>query len=261
MEGENSWSQKLLDACSTLTMAPREWGAIFQVRGLWRVELGMWNHYLFRFLPFDIFLATRQSERPFSDFRFGETPYSTARKIFSWAEIGPHDRLLDLGCGRGKVVFTASCLGIPAIGIDLLAFYIKSARRIAAGLDPNCRPQFFQEDFLQAELEGVSAIFVGGVALAEETREDLLLLASTCEPGCKWITVGWDPNAGQQQVLLSGNDSLGLTYLRQQEFLFSWGREIVRLYRIDQPAQPVSPQPEDMEDYRPKQNLAGQHQE
>ncbi len=205
-----------------MALAPREWAALARYPGLMKVELQMWLHYFFRFLPFDIYLQGKLQDRPFSDFRFGETPYATAVEIFDWAGLKSSDYFLDLGCGRGKVVFVAAvAFGCRTMGLDLLAFYIKKARKISDGLPTTVpRPLFLQQDFLQAEMFDITMAYVGGVSLADETRDDLLLLSQTARIGTRWLTVGWEIR--QDHLRLQS----------EREFLFSWGLEVVRVYEV-----------------------------
>ena len=216
-------------------MGPREWGPIFRTPGLWKVEMLYWAHYLFRFLPLDIWLQARAYDRPFADFRFGDTPWFTAQDILREAELGADDNFVDLGSGRGKMVFMANMFfHCPATGIELLPTYIKVARRIArrAGCSG---VSFLQQDFLSADLSQATVIYVCAAALCEETLDDVLLLVNTMKSGARFITVGWRPQKPQ------------LDFLKEKEYIFSWGREIVYFQRV----RPLEEQPEEYEEARP----------
>jgi SAM-dependent methyltransferase len=212
----------LLESLRVLALTPREWAACVKCPGLMVVERHMWYHYFFRFLPLDIFFQAKLLDRPFGDFRFGDTPYATGLQILDWADVKSSDHFLDLGCGRGKMVFAAAVAkGCRTTGLDLLPFYIHKARKIADKLPPKLqRPLFLQQDFLQAELQGITVVYIGAATLAEETRADLVLLSQTAPIGLRWITVGWEIQ--QEHLKLKS----------EQEFLFSWGLEVVRLYEV-----------------------------
>lgn len=207
------------EALEVLTMGPREWGPIFRIPGLWKVELLYWTHYLFRFLPLDIWLQARAFDRPFSDFSYGDTPWFTARDILREVDLGPNDSFVDLGSGRGKMIFMANLhFHCEATGIELLPTYVKIARRIAAWTKSEAT--FLQQDFLAADLTRATVVYACAAALAEETRQDLLLLVNTMQPNTRFITVGWKPQTEQ------------LTLFKEKDCLFSWGREMVYFYRV-----------------------------
>ncbi|MGE0491871.1 MAG: cyclopropane-fatty-acyl-phospholipid synthase family protein [Vulcanimicrobiota bacterium] len=208
------------ESLEVLFLGPREWKALFRVPRLWKVEALFWTHYLVRFAPLDIYLQARALKRPFGDFRYGETPWFTAEEILREAELGPDDVFIDLGCGRGKMVFMAHLLtGAQAIGVDLLASYLVVARRIVAwlGLDG---VSFRHQDFADTPLEEVTCVYVAGTVFEEDTRLDLAACVDDLAEGTRWISVGW-------QTLHPD-----LELWRQQEYLFSWGRETVYFHRV-----------------------------
>lgn len=209
------------EALEILFLGPRESVALLGVPGLWKVETQFWFRYLARFLPLDIWLQGRpQQERPFGDFRFGETPYFTAQEILKEARLQPGETFLDLGCGRGKMVFAAALgFGARAIGVDLLATYIKIGRRVADFLGIR-NVEFRLEDFTLMEVYDADVIYIAGSIFELETREELLALVEQLQPGSRWITVGW-PSHHPLLKLES-----------QTEYLFSWGYEQAYQYVV-----------------------------
>jgi len=58
------------------------------------------------------------------------TPLNVVRQMLIIAEVGPHDVLYDLGCGDGRILFTAvEEFGIPrAVGFELNPRMVESTR-------------------------------------------------------------------------------------------------------------------------------------
>lgn len=210
------------EALEVFFLGVRESKALLQFPQLWKVEALMWVYYLPRFLPLDIWLQGRPlSERPFGDFRFGETPYFTALSILKEAGLKPGECFLDLGCGRGKAVFTAACVfQARAIGVDLLPTYIRFANKITHRLSLESQVEFRLEDFTLVEVFEADVVYVAGSIFEPETRDELLAMVDQLQPGSRWITVGW------------ASDHPLLQLRCQKERLFSWGYENVYIYDV-----------------------------
>jgi SAM-dependent methyltransferase len=207
-------------ALEVLFLTPREWGTLPAVPGLWRVEALMGLHYLVRFPPLDIWLQARLLDRPFEDFRYGDTPWFTGLAILRRAGVGPADTLYDLGCGRGKMVFLAHlACGCRAVGVELLASYVLLARRIARQAGLGQGPEFVHGDFLRCCLSPATVLYAAAATWSESTRAALLQRLEEVRPGARWITVAWDC----RHPLLEPEG--------EEEHLFSWGRAPVRYYR------------------------------
>ncbi len=208
------------ESLEVLFLGPREWGPLARIRGLWKVEALFWAHYFWRFAPLDIWLQARTLGRPFGDFRYGETLWCSGAEILKEAGVGPEDHLVDLGCGRGKMVFLARILtGARATGVELLPGYLYVARRIARWLKLD-KVRFLGQDFADVDLRKATVVYVAGSIFADETREDLKCLVDDLAPGSQWLSVSW-PMEHPSLVLESSN-----------EYLFSWGRETVFRYRV-----------------------------
>jgi len=54
-------------------------------------------------------------------------------------ELGPGDRLLDVGCGTGAAVRAAARIADRAVGVDLSRAMIERAREMARALEPGGR--------------------------------------------------------------------------------------------------------------------------
>jgi hypothetical protein len=210
----------LTEALQVLLMGPREWGPIFRIKKLWRVELCYWLFYTFRFMPLDIMMQAARLDRPFSDFKYGDTPWFTSYDILKEAGVCPQDKLFDLGSGRGKVVFMGNLgFGCEATGVELLPVYTKIGRRIVKTLGTDSI-SFWQKDFLNVDISTASVVYACAAAMASETLEDLLLLVNQLSPGARWISVGWK----------SEHEQLKLT--EEKEYFFSWGWATVYFYEV-----------------------------
>lgn len=208
------------ESLEVLCLGPREWGPLARIPGLWKVEALFWAHYVWRFAPLDIWLQARSLGRPFGDFRYGETLWCSGAEILREAGVGPQDHLVDLGCGRGKMVFLARLLtGARATGVELLPGYLYVARRIARWLKLD-RVRFLAQDFSEVDLRKATVVYVAGSIFSQETRSDLECLIEDLSPGAQWISVSW-PIEHPALVLQSTRD-----------YLFSWGREMVFRYRV-----------------------------
>ncbi len=196
------------------------WRLFRKVDSLWRVELFFWRYYLPRFLPLDIWLQARLLKRPFGDFRYGETPWSTGQEILETAGLGPEDTLFDLGCGRGKMVFLAHLLcGARAVGVDLLASYLLIGEKIAARLGLE-GVVFEHADFSRVDLSEATAVYIAGSVFEKQTRQELMARVDDLSEGTIWITVTW-PSPHPR-----------LELFQQKECSFSWGRETAYFYRV-----------------------------
>jgi len=211
----------LREAWEILTLAPREWPALFRVPTLWKVESLFGALYLLRLPSWDIWLQTRHLTRPKEDFRFGETPYSAGLEILKEAGIGPHDVFYDLGAGKGKMTFLAAlATGCRAVGLEMLASYTLIAQRIVGALCLEGRAEFRHADFLNADLGEATVLYAAASSWSEATRELLLERIAGLTPGTRWISVGWECRHPALELLSA------------RRLLFSWGRDNAWFYRV-----------------------------
>ena len=209
------------ESLEILTLAPREWPALFRVPRLWKVEALFGAFYLLRLPSWDIWLQTRHLSRPKEDFRFGETPYSAGLEILQEARVGPNDVFYDLGAGKGKMTFLATlATGCRAVGMEMLASYPLIARRIVGALRLEGRAEFQHADFLKADLGEATVLYAAASSWSQATRELLLERVAGLTPGTRWISVGWECR----------HPALELVSARR--LLFSWGRDNAWFYRV-----------------------------
>lgn len=205
-----------------LTLCFREWPVFFKVKKLWKAEALLWLFYLFRFPSLDIWMQRRLIPRPAEDFRFGETPYHTGLELLKMGNVTEDDVFIDLGSGRGKMVFLASLAsGCQAAGVELLPSYNILSRRVAKLLGIEDRVQFLDDDFLECDLAGATVIFTACTSWSQLTRDLLLDRVEELAEGTRWISVG------REQIHPELKQTL------HEKRLFSWGYEDIWIYRVE----------------------------
>ena len=92
------------------------------------------------------------------DAPYRATPMAAVERMLDLAEVGPGTRLLDLGCGDGRIVLAAAKRGAQALGIDIDPERIALARTEArkAGLETAAR--FEEGDLFTADLADVDVV-------------------------------------------------------------------------------------------------------
>lgn len=99
---------------------------------------------------------------------------------------GRSGRLLDVGSGDGRIVFTAAKLGFKSDGVELNAWLVYYSR-IAALLDPKCRgSKFYRKNLWTFDLKPYENIVIFGVQqmmseferkLLKEANHDTVVVA------------------------------------------------------------------------------------
>lgn len=131
-------------------------------------------------IPFTVLPALRKVCLPF-------VPATTDQLLgVSKALAGRSGKLLDVGSGDGRIVFTAAKLGFQADGVELNPWLVYYSR-IAALLKPEYRScKFFRCDLWKFDLKPYNNIVIFGVEqmmkdfenkLLTETRKDTVVVA------------------------------------------------------------------------------------
>lgn len=74
------------------------------------------------------------------------------------AQAGPGERLIDLGCGDGRIVIAAARRGAEALGVDIDAERIAEAEAAAREAGVEDLATFRCEDLFETRLESASVI-------------------------------------------------------------------------------------------------------
>jgi len=120
-------------------------------------------------------------------YTYGETPLSALNLIALQAALTPQDRLIDLGCGRGRSsFFFAFHTQCPVKGIDWVPTFVEIANPLAKRFLPNL--SFECLNMLDADLSNATAIYLAGTCLDERT---ILLLSQKLPSKTKVITISY----------------------------------------------------------------------
>lgn len=115
------------------------------------------------------------------------TPHEIVEKMLELANVGSGDRVLDLGCGDGRIVIASALLrGARGVGIDIERHWIEQARTKAAAAGVGDRVHFEQADAMSFDLSGASVVFLYLVHWSTQRIVDRLYRA--CSPGTRIVS-------------------------------------------------------------------------
>jgi len=141
------------------------------------------------------------------------TPLNVVRQMLIIAEVGPHDVLYDLGCGDGRILFTAvEEFDIPrAVGFELNSRMVESTRLKIEDKGLNGRIKvvegnFFEEDLSEASVITLYLTTSGNAKLRPKFHDELrkgTRIVSHDFPIVDWITAKHDQgyyNVGSHKI-------------------------------------------------------------
>ena len=122
----------------------------------------------------------------------------TATVALKAAKVSKGDKVVDLGCGDGRVCIAACSMGADGIGFDLDEDLIKKAKSLSIEMptETEKKPTFHVNDLFAVDLNGFSVICM---FLLPETM-DLLVpkLLVALSKGSRIISFGWSiPRLGE----------------------------------------------------------------
>lgn len=120
---------------------------------------------------------------------FVVSPEEVVDRMLRIADIGPADRVIDLGSGDGRIVIGAAARGARALGIDIDPSLVDKARGRAAAAGMTERATFRSEDLFDTDLSGATVVTM--YLLPEvnlKLRPKLLRLA----PGTRVVSHDWN---------------------------------------------------------------------
>ena len=92
------------------------------------------------------------------DAPYQATPAAAIDLMLDLAEVGPGTRLLDLGCGDGRIVIAAAKRGAEAMGIDIDPDRVAKARVAACEASVEAHARFEIGDMFAADLADVDVV-------------------------------------------------------------------------------------------------------
>ncbi len=195
-----------------------------------------------------------------SNLRWGDVPYSVApyvpspidvvKSMLKLAEVGPDDVVYDLGCGDGRILFTAvEDFGVKkAVGFDLNANLCSSIQQKINEKDLVGRVEVVNGNFFLADLSPASVVTLylttsGNSKLKPKMAEELASgsrVVSHDFPINGWSTLKGDPQdyhqVGSHKIYIYGiPDAYNrkATILRSQEEEGRWRRIRDLFFRSD----------------------------
>lgn len=142
---------------------------------------------------------------------YGHTPLSTFEKIATFAGIKPGMRVLELGCGDGRLVlWLASALKCRAIGIDNFEPFIEKAKKV-----PCEKAEFIHGDLLNAPVQAADVIYFYSTGFDTKYLEQLSKHLESAPEGCKLIMVSFP----MREI----DPSSSFYVKKRRSFKFPWG--------------------------------------
>ncbi len=93
------------------------------------------------------------------DVPYVTTPQNVVDAMLELAQVGPGDRLLDLGSGDGRIVITAARrFGISGLGIEIDPSLVELSRKSALSQGVAERARFVVDDLMTADLSRFNVI-------------------------------------------------------------------------------------------------------
>ncbi len=122
-------------------------------------------------------------------FPYGETPLCSLKQLADRFGLSPHDRVVDLGCGRGRGVFFLSHhYGCQAHGVDLVPQFISKAQGLAREYQLN-RVTFSCGDLKHYDFSQATFVFFYATTFSEPFLEELSTSLQALPKGSKIVTV------------------------------------------------------------------------
>ena len=123
------------------------------------------------------------------DAPYWQTPSSLVDSMLDLAGCGPGDRLIDLGCGDGRIVIAAALRGAEGVGIDFDPERIVEARAGAEAAGVADRVSLHQQDLFLTDL--TTATIVTLYLLPLPNRLLGHRLRTELAPGSRVVSHAW----------------------------------------------------------------------
>lgn len=123
---------------------------------------------------------------------YGETPLKTLRRLALSLPIGLGDRVLELGCGRGKVaIWLWAQLGCEVLALDRVEIFVQRGQEIVQNLAISGL-SFARLDIQQLPIDEVDWVYLYGIGLSDCLFEELSERFACCTSRARVISIGVD---------------------------------------------------------------------
>lgn len=120
-------------------------------------------------------------------FPYGETPLCSLKQIADRCGLSSQDRLVDLGCGRGRgVVFLSHFYKCQAQGIDRTRLFIRNAQKIRAP-----RTSFSVGDLRTFDFSHATFVYFYGTTFSDDFVVELSTALEKLPSKSKIVTVSY----------------------------------------------------------------------
>lgn len=151
-------------------------------------DLALHARYFFK-SPYHISKSYWKKQGADNIYVYGETPLATMDQIARQCRLLSHDRLVELGCGRGRSsLWLAYFVGCEIYGVDVIAPFIERAAFLEKRL---ANLHFINADMLQLPLEKATVIYFYGSSYSDSFIEKMVERFRTVPSGTKIITVSY----------------------------------------------------------------------
>lgn len=151
-------------------------------------------------------------------FPYGETPLCSLKQIGDRWGLKADDRVVDLGCGRGRGVFFLSHhYNCHVTGIDLIRPFIKKAEHLAEEYQAG-KTSFICADMRTYDFQQATFVFFYGTTFSDDFVKELQQALKALPKGSKIVTVSYPLE--------------GFKVVDQCRVSFSWGFGDVYLHLV-----------------------------
>lgn len=127
---------------------------------------------------------------PLEEVPFITTPDRVTRMMLELAEVGPQDRLIDLGSGDGRIVITAARLhGASGLGVEIVPDLVQRSREAAQRAGVADRARFEVRDLFETDLSAATVITM---YLLPDVNLKLRPRLLALRPGTRIVSHDWD---------------------------------------------------------------------
>ena len=178
------------------------------------IDRALLKKYIFR-SPYRISKRYLKQKREKDLYTYGETPLSTLEKMARVAEIKPLDRVLELGCGRGRgVFFLGHFYNCAVVGIERIPQFVKLARHVASRFEIQ-NVSFECGDMFKIDWPESDVIYLYGTCLQDKEIGALIQKLKTFPKGTRILSVSYP--------LIDYDQSETFKVLKRFPVSFPWG--------------------------------------